>query len=134
MYWNRRADLRAGGFWRCAVANRASNKAWRQAHVEYRRVKLREWNDAHRDHKRAYIRKFRYGVTAAEFAALLEKQGGRCALCGVEFADRSGRTLHVDHDHATNRIRGLLCLRCNTAMERAEVPGWLDRVAAYLAD
>jgi hypothetical protein len=45
---------------------------------------------------------------------MFEAQGGVCAICGE--ARPEARTLHVDHDHATGAIRGLLCFRCNNAL------------------
>lgn len=58
------------------------------------------------------------GVATQEvFQTLNAKQGGVCAICGgVETTTaRNGsiRNLSVDHCHATNRIRGLLCNNCN---------------------
>lgn len=60
-----------------------------------------------------------YGITAEEYAALLDGQGGLCAVCSrPETAKRRGivKTLAVDHDHDTGAIRGLLCTKCNTAI------------------
>jgi hypothetical protein len=52
----------------------------------------------------------KYGMTLADYDRLLESQVGGCALCGR----KPGRTpLHVDHDHTTGRIRGILCHQCN---------------------
>jgi hypothetical protein len=44
---------------------------------------------------------------------MLERQGSGCAVCG---RPQSEISLHVDHDHATGRICGLLCFRCNNAL------------------
>lgn len=71
----------------------------------------------------------RYGITAAEYDRLLTEQGGRCVLCQRE-PDES--RLHVDHDHETGRVRGLLCFHCNTTLGWLERVG-LSRVAAYAA-
>ena len=55
-------------------------------------------------------RERQYGLTHDEYMALLEAQGGACAIC----RDSAGqRALAVDHDHVTSAIRGLLCDRCN---------------------
>jgi hypothetical protein len=54
----------------------------------------------------------RYQMQPGEYDALLRAQGGRCAICGADEAGGKGR-FHVDHDHATGVIRGLLCHACN---------------------
>ena len=57
------------------------------------------------------------GVTDDEYQRLLAEQGGGCAICEGKpkrlKKDGTPYRLHVDHDHATGRIRGLLCYRCN---------------------
>jgi hypothetical protein len=53
-----------------------------------------------------------FGMTIEEFDQMLEKQGGRCAICNETWE----RTMHVDHCHKTGRIRGLLCSTCNTGI------------------
>jgi hypothetical protein len=45
---------------------------------------------------------------------MFAQQGGVCAICGEPRPEE--RTLHVDHDHETGLIRGLLCFRCNQAI------------------
>lgn len=58
-----------------------------------------------------------YGIDLEEYNTLLERQGGKCAICKQE-SDATGKNskLHVDHDHRTRKVRGLLCYRCNIAM------------------
>lgn len=51
-----------------------------------------------------------YGLSEEEYADLLRKQDGVCAICKKPDNDR---TLSVDHDHKTNKVRGLLCKSCN---------------------
>ena len=58
-----------------------------------------------------YLRRA-YGLTLEEFDFLIAAQAGECAIC----AKVDGERLHVDHDHATGRVRGLLCGNCNRAM------------------
>ena len=61
-----------------------------------------------------------YGITSSYYQKLSDLQGGVCAICGEkETAMGSGRSirpLSVDHDHATDAVRGLLCSKCNTAV------------------
>ena len=52
----------------------------------------------------------RYRVDASQVAWTILQQGGVCALCGA------GRPEHVDHDHETKRIPGILCFNCNRGL------------------
>ena len=68
------------------------------------------------------IRKF--GVTKEIYLEMLNKQDNVCVICkSPETAVSKGRTetkpLAIDHCHITNRIRGLLCQSCNTALGMA---------------
>jgi hypothetical protein len=49
----------------------------------------------------------RYGIGAAEVEELIRKQAGVCPICAKPDPE------HVDHDHATARVRGVLCFNCN---------------------
>lgn len=51
-----------------------------------------------------------YGLGPGQYDALVELQGGRCAICRNRPKSKS---LAVDHDHKTGVVRGLLCSRCN---------------------
>ena len=61
---------------------------------------------------REYHLRRRYGLTSAEGDAMIEAQGGTCAVC-------SGKPEHVDHDHETGVVRGILCFNCNQALGNA---------------
>ena len=56
-----------------------------------------------------------YGLSSTDYATLLAKQGGGCAICG-RLPARGKRALNVDHDHTTGKIRGLLCDNCNNGL------------------
>lgn len=69
----------------------------------------------------------KYGITEAEYDAMLARQGGVCALCGK----KPGRVrLAVDHDHVTKKVRGLLHARCNQSLGAFE---WNDEVLVRTA-
>ena len=88
--------------------------------------KAREWTTANSDKAyNAHLMR-RFGITLAEYGVILASQGGVCAICG-EPPDgprnmrKGGRNvfkarLVVDHNHATGRVRGLLCGNCNTGI------------------
>lgn len=68
-------------------------------------------------------------MSDAEYAALLGKQGGGCAICG---AKPKSRRLSRDHDHRTRRLRGLLCHRCNRVLWFGLNAEWCRKAADYL--
>ena len=55
-------------------------------------------------------------MTLEDYERMFDAQGGVCAICGKPRPEE--RTLHVDHDHETGEIRGLLCFSCNNALGR----------------
>ena len=61
-----------------------------------------------------YQRFYKYGITPTEYVNMLERQGGRCAIC--DSPDHAAKDWQVDHDHATGYVRGLLCRPCNVAI------------------
>ena len=82
-------------------------------------AKNRAWYRKNKKRRRAYNIKnqqtFRlrnkYGLTVEQFEKMVLAQQGRCAICGNTF--KNSKDTHVDHNHATGRVRGLLCYRCN---------------------
>jgi hypothetical protein len=80
----------------------------------------------------------RYGITAEQYDALLAAHRGVCAVCERPNNQNDRRTgqhrrLHIDHDHATGKVRGLLCAKCNSALGHADdSPERLRAMALYL--
>ena len=59
--------------------------------------------------------KLNYGISLEEYHSILDLQNNVCAICGIS-QDSSSRKFHVDHDHVTGSIRGILCHHCNTGL------------------
>ncbi len=83
--------------------------------------------------KNQYL-KYTYGITIDRFDEILAEQGGKCAVCGR--TEPCGKaSWHVDHDHETGRVRGLLCHFCNTAIGAlGDSVDVLNRCIRYLSD
>lgn len=87
-----------------------------------RQLQLRRENpDKMRKHSeksyRSHIKRT-YGLSPDQYTELLAKQNGVCGICGNPPAD--GERLHVDHNHQTEDVRGLLCRDCNLYLGHAE--------------
>ena len=63
-----------------------------------------------------------YGITVEQYDTLLAEQKGRCAVCGStssysrNYKNTARAKFSVDHCHATGKVRGLLCTKCNRAL------------------
>jgi hypothetical protein len=78
---------------------------------------------------RHYHLMHRYGVSAAEIEEQVERQAGLCVICLKVLGDKP----HVDHDHATGEVRGVLCFNCNGGLGQfRDDAGLLARAVGYL--
>lgn len=59
--------------------------------------------------RRSHLKR-KYGISLGEYQAMADKQNQLCAICGEK------KDLHIDHDHVSGLIRGLLCGDCNRAL------------------
>ena len=66
--------------------------------------------------RRGHLRRS-YGITDKEYNAILQDQGGKCKICGVDSnPDNRAGYFTVDHSHDTGAVRGLLCTKCNALL------------------
>jgi hypothetical protein len=70
---------------------------------EYRKTNLRS--------RKNTTLKYKYGITIDKYESLVRQQKNACAICTKETG-----VLHVDHCHRSKEVRGLLCIKCNTAI------------------
>jgi hypothetical protein len=76
---------------------------------------------------RHYHLKHRYGISATQVEEMIRDQGGVCPICGKSSPE------HVDHDHETDRVRGILCFNCNGGLGQfGDDPDRLLRAQLYL--
>lgn len=82
----------------------------------------------------------KYGISLEEYHALLEQQGGVCAICGrkesaVDSRWKKLRSLAVDHCHSNGHVRGLLCQKCNHGLGHfRDMPEVMIEAAYYLLE
>lgn len=56
-----------------------------------------------------------YGITPEEKLEMYVSQSGKCKICHSPIK-KEGKHTHIDHNHKTGRVRGLLCSNCNTGL------------------
>jgi len=73
-----------------------------------------------------------YNMTTKDYKILILSQRSKC-VCGQSFTELPRKKIHIDHDHATGKVRGILCDSCNHTIGMAkENPKRLRRLADYL--
>jgi hypothetical protein len=76
-----------------------------------------------------------YNITLDIYNQRLKEQNYRCALCSTDVPGGNGNRFHVDHNHQTGEIRGLLCACCNSGLGKLkDSPKLLKRAIQYLED
>ena len=100
---------------------------WKEKHnrlEKERMVKLREENhEAVKQEQRKRQLRWslkKYGISEEDFYRMLEEQNNSCKICKTHFKEEAAfskkRSLYIDHEHVTNKVRGLLCNKCNTGI------------------
>ncbi len=80
-----------------------------------------EWHARYLKRRREQRWRDAYGITEAQYMEMHDRQGGLCAICRQPETHRNPKTgpivpLSVDHDHATGKVRALLCHACNDGL------------------
>lgn len=88
-------------------------KEWRKPHVERLKKEKLEWRQVpeNQRRKRSNELSHKYGITLEQYEEMAEAQGHVCKICK---SPPKKKSLHVDHNHATGKVRGLLCSMCNS--------------------
>jgi hypothetical protein len=74
-----------------------------------------------------------YGITELQYQELLIKQDNKCAICCTSNPGTRVKRFSIDHSHATNEVRGLLCNSCNNGLGRFhDDPDLLHKASIYL--
>jgi hypothetical protein len=108
------------GSW-CKDCNKANVAEWVKANPDkaaeaFRRGKMR----------------YKYGITHQEYSDMLAAQGGVCKICRRD-PSTTNRRLHLDHDHDTGQVRGIVCHQCNIGIGMFQnSPERLRAAADYL--
>lgn len=114
---------------------RLRKKRWYKRHSVEQSLKSNNYNKEHRTEKTLYMREFckkhpeetllyrrnyncmrAHGITLKQKEEMILNQDNKCLICEIDLRQLNTKKVHVDHDHKTNKIRGILCHYCNTAL------------------
>lgn len=135
----RNKRMKSGHLNECKACRSTRMKAAYKENPERFKKHQRDWRQKNPELNAQRVRKSflkrKYGITEADYLRMLEEQDGLCAICRTDKPrGRYEEHFHVDHDHETNVVRGLLCYRCNTAIgllgDSVQV---LESAVAYLS-
>lgn len=99
--------------------------------TEHGAARKKAAQDAYNARNPDYFLARNYGLAPGQYDEMVKAQDGRCAICGTE--DSGTKRWHVDHDHATGKVRGLLCAACNLSLGKMQDdPARLRAAATYI--
>ena len=108
-----------------AEQERLTRVAYREANKEKIAAYTKEWKAKNPGYHRLHT----HGLSIDDYNAILLRQDSKCGICREPL---TGRT-HVDHDHSTGKVRGVLCHGCNIGLGcYKDNPALLFAAAAYL--
>ena len=101
-------------------------REYQRKYREKNKEKLLQYNSVRNTNKAEHLKEYRknyyqtyrkynmYGITRENYVSLIENQENKCKICEVEFITEND--IRIDHNHDTNKVRGLLCHSCNVAI------------------
>lgn len=119
------------------VTNKEKRDKWREyARRDYVKEKrsryMKEWRkrEGKKEHLAKLMRKYnkegrykrtakncvlkkRYGINIEDYDKIIRRQDGKCDICGIILEEIKKKKRHLDHNHKTSLVRGILCNRCN---------------------
>ena len=126
----------SGSSSRCKKCYADWAREWRRKNPEKAKTAQLNYRIRHPEKMKEIYRKTNlrksYGITIKDYDELLERQHFRCAICDTETPGGPGRMM-VDHNHVTEKVRGLLCCNCNFVIGHClESKAILVRAIRYL--
>lgn len=118
-----------GHMFQCKECHKQQSRQWKKDNRDRCVENQKQWVKQNPDSHKASVLKYTYGIDLMEYNRLIEQQHNTCAICG----GISEESLYIDHDHETNKIRGLLCRACNFAIGLLkDNPELCEKAAQYL--
>ena len=99
----------------CKECHKLISKLWESHNKPKRYINKRNHEIKNPEKTKNNKYKRQYGITLDDYNKLLDTQNGCCAICKRHKSEFS-MALHTDHNHATGKVRGILCQKCNRGL------------------
>lgn len=103
----------------CKACTKLEKAVWYKQNTALAKAQSSAYQKKNRKARTAYTKQWRlvniYKITQDQYDQLVLKQENKCAIC-AKHRDDLDRELCIDHNHETNKVRGLLCYHCNVAL------------------
>jgi hypothetical protein len=134
--FSKRMVSTTGQSW-CKACMSDYQREWNKRNNKKKRFLTASWKARNPKRTKEFARgthlKSHYGITNAQYEQLLEDQNHVCKICKQPETTKAQRRLHVDHDHNSGIVRGILCHGCNTGLGAfKDKPEILIAAAHYL--
>lgn len=112
--------------------NKSMNK-WRELNRSKYNENMRKLRATDKERFKNIDLKRTYGITLEDYNKMLVEQSYACKICKKENTSIK-RTLAVDHDHVTGKVRGLLCYACNRALHTLDNIKLFETALKYIKE
>lgn len=155
--FNKNTKTKDGHQTACRECQKSKYEIYRKTHPEITKNRWKRYYDRHKDRmiertrayekglgKEEYVLRYkkynmnmkwkRYNLSEEKYHEMRREQGQKCAMCLNSFKENP-RSIHIDHDHLTGEVRGILCDGCNLFLGRIESPLYAEKLRkaeAYL--
>ena len=118
----------------CKICKKLKDKNYQESFkIKYpEKIKERKESRKYVYNREGHLKR-NFNLTTEDYNNLLKKQNNVCAICKKEEVSLRNSFLSVDHCHKTNKIRGLLCVKCNSGIEAfKDNPELIKKAIEYL--
>ncbi len=123
-----------------------TSKRWKRYYNRHRERMIKRTRDYEKQiGKKEYVKRYkkynksmkfkRYNLSEEKYHEMRKEQQQKCAMCLNLFKEDKPKSIHIDHNHETGKVRGILCDGCNLFLGRIESPEYSKRLKiaqAYL--
>lgn len=110
------------------------NTLWKNNPNDYTEKRKQYYRDNKEKHQARNFKnsiRSKYRLSIEEYQRMLSDQKNQCAICGITFGKERNKLPCIDHSHQTNKVRALLCRKCNISLGLIE-SGFSEKANKYL--